>query len=141
MTRPSGPSSARTALFIYLSMIVAVALALVMSVALQAVEVFPQAPSQPVFDVMPLALATAAALVFLAVRRRLPERRSGESEDDWWRANLPAALTLWATAEGAALVGAVFHLVTGSSTALAATALGLALLAFSTPTALANRAR
>ena len=119
MTRPSGPSNARTALFIYLSMIVAVALALLMSVA--------------------LAIAAAAALVFVTVRRRLPERPSGQSEDDWWRANLPAALTLWATAEGAALVGAVFHLVTGSPTALAATALGLALLAFSTPTGLANR--
>jgi hypothetical protein len=139
MTRPSGPSSARTALFIYLSMIGAVALALLMSVALRAAQVFPPGVSGPVFDVMPLAIATAAALVFITVRRRLPERRSGQSEDDWWRANLPAALTLWATAEGAALVGAVFHLVTGSPTALAATALGLALLAFSTPTGLANR--
>jgi len=139
MTRPSGPSSARTALFIYLSMIAAVALALVMSVALPAEEVFPPGMSGPVVDVMPLAVATAAALVFITVRRRLPERRSGQSEDDWWRANLPAALTLWATAEGAALVGAVFHLVTGSPTALAATALGLALLAFSTPAGLANR--
>lgn len=139
MTRLSGPSSARTALFIYLSMVVAVALALVMSVALQAARVFPPVVPRPVFDVMPLAVAAAAALVFITVRRRLPERRSGQSEDDWWRANLPVALTLWATAEGAALVGAVFHLVTGSPTALAATALGLALLAFSTPTGLANR--
>jgi hypothetical protein len=139
MTRPSGPSSARTALFIYLSMIGAVALALLMSVALRAAKVFPPGVSGPVFDVMPLAIATAAALVFITVRRRLPERRSGQGEDDWWRANLPGALTLWATAEGAALVGAVFHLVTGSPTALAATALGLALLAFSTPTGLANR--
>jgi hypothetical protein len=139
MSRPSGPSTARTALFIYLSMIVAVALALVMSVALQAARVFPPGVSGPAFDLMPLAVAAAAALVFIAVRRRLPDRRSGQSEDDWWRANLPAALALWATAEGAALVGAVFHLVTGSPTALAATALGLALLAFSTPTGLANR--
>jgi hypothetical protein len=139
MTRPSGPSSARTALFIYLSMIVAVALALVTSVALQAARVFPSGASSPVFDVMPLAVAAAAVVVFITVRRRLPERRPGQSEDDWWRTNLPVALTLWATAEGAALVGAVFHLVTGSPTALAATALGLALLAFSTPTTLANR--
>jgi hypothetical protein len=139
MTRPSGPSNARTALFIYLSMIVAVALALLMSVALRTAGVFPPGVSGLALDVMPLAIAAAAALVFVTVRRRLPERPSGQSEDDWWRANLPAALTLWATAEGAALVGAVFHLVTGSPTALAATALGLALLAFSTPTGLANR--
>jgi hypothetical protein len=78
-------------------------------------------------------------LVFISVRHRLPERRAGESEDQWWRANLPAALTLWASAEGVALVGAVFYLVTGAPTALAATALGLALLAFSTPSSLVNR--
>lgn len=139
MTGPSGPSTARTALFIYLSMIGAVALALVMSVALQAAEVFPGVISGAVYEAMPLAIAAGATLVFMTVRRRLPERRATESEEEWWRANLPAALTLWATAEGAALVGAVFHLVTGSPTALAATALGLALLAFSTPTTLANR--
>lgn len=139
MTGPSGPSTARTALFIYLSMIGAVAVALVMSVALQAARVFPEGVSGPVYDAMPLAIAAGATLVFVTVRRRLPERRTAESEEEWWRANLPAALTLWATAEGAALVGAVFHLVTGSPTALAGTALGLALLAFSTPTSLANR--
>jgi hypothetical protein len=139
MTGPSGPSTARTALFIYLSMIGAVALALVMSVALQAAEVFPGVISGAVYEAMPLAIAAGATLVFITVRRRLPERRSTQGEEEWWRANLPAALTLWATAEGAALVGAVFHLVTGSPTALAATALGLALLAFSTPSSLAGR--
>ena len=139
MTGPSGPSTARTALFIYLSMIGAVAVALVMSVALQAARVFPEGVAGPVYDAMPLAIAAGATLVFVTVRRRLPERRTTESEEEWWRANLPAALTLWATAEGTALVGAVFHLVTGSSTALAGTALGLALLAFSTPATLANR--
>jgi hypothetical protein len=139
MTEPFGPSTARTAFFIYLSMIGAVAVALVMSVSLQAVRVFPQGVSGPVYDALPLAVAAGATLVFVTVRRRLPTRRASESEEDWWRVNLPAALTLWATAEGAALVGAVFHLVTGSPTALAGTALGLALLAFSTPTSLVNR--
>jgi hypothetical protein len=113
-------------------MVVAVALALVMSVALQAAKIFPPGVTGPAFDVMPLALAAAAALVFLTVRRRLPERRSGQSEDEWWRANLPAALTLWATAEGAALWAPC------STSSPAAPArrhrLGLALLAFSTPT-------
>jgi hypothetical protein len=139
MTGPSDPSTARMALFIYLSMIGAVALALVMSVTLQAARVFPGVVSGSVYDTMPLAIAAGATLVFITVRRRLPARRAAESEEEWWRANLPAALTLWITAEGAALVGAAFYLVTGSPTALAGTALGLALLAFSTPASLANR--
>lgn len=139
MSAPPGPSAARTALTIYLSMIGAVAIALVMSVSLRAAHVFPPGGDSPVFGSLPLAVAAGAVLVFVTLRRRLPERRSGQSEDDWWRANLGVALTLWASAEGAALVGAVLHLVTGNPTALAATALGLALLAFSTPSSLANR--
>ena len=139
MTGPTGPSTARTALFIYLSMLGAVAVALVMSVSLQAARVFPQGSAGAYSDAMALAIAAGATLVFITVRRRLPMRRASETEEAWWRINLPAAITLWATAEGAALVGAVFHLVSGSPTALAATALGLALLAFSTPASLAGR--
>ena len=105
----------------------------------QAARVFPQGSAGAYSDAMALAIAAGATLVFITVRRRLPMRRASETEEDWWRTNLPAALTLWATAEGAALVGAVFHLVSGSPTALAATALGLALLAFSTPASLAGR--
>ena len=139
MRAPNGPSASRIALVIYLSMIAAVALALVMSVSLQAVQVFPPGGFTPLFASLPLAAASGAVLVFVTFRRRLPVRRTGESEDEWWAANLPLALTLWATAEGAALVGAVFYLVAGHPTALAATALGLALLDFSTPSALATR--
>jgi hypothetical protein len=139
MTGPTGPSTARTALFIYLSMLGAVAVALVMSVSLQAARDFAQGGTGTYPDAMALAIAAAATLVFITVRRRLPVRRASETEEDWWRTNLPTALTLWATAESAALVGAVFHLVSGSPTALAATALGLALLAFSTPASLTNR--
>ena len=140
MNRPPAPSSARIALVIYLSMIAAVAIALVMSVSLQEMRMFPPGGASPmVFASVPLAVAAGAVLVFISVRRRLPERRTGETEDAWWNANLPLALTLWATAEGAALVGAVFYLVAGSPSALAASALGLALLAFSTPSSLSNR--
>ena len=139
MTGPTGPSTTRTALFIYLSMIGAVAVALVMSVSLQSARVVPRGSAGSYSDAMALAIAAGAMLVFITVRRRLPERRASETEEEWWQANLPTALTLWATAEGAALVGAVFHLVSGSPTALAATALGLALLAFSTPASLVDR--
>jgi len=139
MNAPSGPSATRTALVIYLSMIGAVAIALVMSVSLQSVRVFPASTMSPALESLPIAVAAGAVLAFISMRRRLPERRAGESEDQWWQANLPVALTLWATAEGAALIGAIFYLVNGSPTALAATALGLALLAFSTPAALVRR--
>ena len=139
MTGPTGPSTARTALFIYLSMISAVAVALVMSVSLQSARVLLPGRGGAYSDAMALAIAAGATLVFITIRRRLPARRASETEEEWWRANLPVVLTLWATAEGAALVGAVFHLVSGSPTALASTALGLALLAFSTPASLTAR--
>jgi hypothetical protein len=139
MSRPPGPTASRIALFVYLSMIGAVAIALVMSVALQSASVFPPGSTSGAMGAVPLAVAGAAVLVFISVRRRLPERRTGETDDQWWQANMPSAIVLWATAEGAALVGAVFYLVGGSPTSLAATALGLALLAFSTPSSLAGR--
>jgi hypothetical protein len=138
MNRPPGPAPSRTALIIYLAMLGAVAIALVMSASLQSLRVFPPGTLAPAFAAIPLAIAAGAVLVFLTVRRRLPERRSGQRADEWWRANLPVAVTLWATAESTALVGAGFYLVTGAPSALAATALGLALLAFSTPSSLSD---
>lgn len=53
------------------------------------------------------ALAASGLLAGLAFRRLIPERRSAESADDWWRQHLPKALAAWAIGEGTVLLGAV----------------------------------
>jgi hypothetical protein len=64
----------------------------------------------------------------------------GDDRDAWWRANFPRAIVVWALAEGSALAGTVFWVVTGDFVILAVvTGVSLALMVLSRPAALGGR--
>jgi hypothetical protein len=62
-----------------------------------------------------IALANVVGVMVLAriFRSQLSPLNAPEDADAWWRAHSAPVLIIWALAEGAALLGAVFWLLTG----------------------------
>lgn len=60
-------------------------------------------------------LGVGSILVAVAaiLRNTVPHRLAGESEDAWWKANLPRAIMLWGLAETVGVAGAALSLVAG----------------------------
>jgi hypothetical protein len=138
MTMPPRPRASRTAVIVYLAMLATVAVTLISSVAIQASAGIPPLGA-PISALVPVIIALGAGLAVFALRDRLPARGAGQTEDDWWARNLGRATAIWAVAEGLAILGGVFYLVTGVPMTLSSAAVGLALLAFCTPANLSDR--
>ena len=60
-----------------------------------------------------LGIGGVLVAVTATIRNTVPPRQAEESEDAWFAANLPRALTLWALAEAVGMVGATVGLVAG----------------------------
>ena len=62
-----------------------------------------------------IALANVLGVMVLArsFRSQLRPLQAAENEDAWWRSYAVPVLLVWALADGAAIVGAVFWLLTG----------------------------
>ena len=89
-----------------------------------------------------IALANVVGVMVLAriFRSQLGQVDAADSEDAWWRANSIPALVVWALAEGAAFLGAVFWLLTGDMLILVGvSAVSLMVLVANRPAALAER--
>jgi hypothetical protein len=89
-----------------------------------------------------IALANVVGVMVLAriFRSQLGPMEAAENEDDWWRANSAPVLVVWALAEGAAVLGAVFWLLTGDMPILVGvSAVSLMVLVANRPGALAER--
>jgi hypothetical protein len=138
MTRPEHPRAARTAVLVYLAMVATVLVTILTSATLHGAAALPHL-GPPWAGAAPIVVALGVGLGVMALRDRLPARASGESADAWWERNLPRAVAIWTLAEGLALLGGVFYLLTGRAVALSAAALGLALLAFCSPGTLVDR--
>lgn len=79
----------------------------------------------------------AAILVAQMLRGRIKPARRAEEISEWWGANLPKAVIVWAVAEGGSLGAIVVGWLIGDATLLAfAVAVGLALLFVSRPSRL-----
>jgi hypothetical protein len=82
----------------------------------------------------------AVSVVLLGIamsvlRPRVPDPRPGQDADAYWRdaSSRGAAIALWATIEGAGMVGAVGYFLTGGIAPVVAFALALAALAILRP--------
>lgn len=78
-----------------------------------------------------LAIVAFGAAVFLA--RRLPRRPSTQSRDEWWGANQPGAIVIWALLESVGLLGSVLYFMSGSSYYLIWVGLSLLMFLFYSP--------
>jgi len=89
-----------------------------------------------------IALANVVGVMVLAriFRSQLGRLETADNEDAWWRANSIPVLVVWALAEGAAFLGAVFWLLTGDMLILVGvSAVSLMVLVANRPAALAER--
>ena len=77
------------------------------------------------------------AAMFTAAR--LPHPAPGSSQDDWWRANLGRAVTIWALVEAPTLLGLVAYTFTHDFRTLIATLTGLLLFGNFRPSRLIER--
>ena len=78
---------------------------------------------------------------WFCAKPRIPRRRRSQSTDDFWRTPHAAgnALVLWVLTEGAALMGLITILMTGSATTAIVAALGLVVLLTNGPGHLEGR--
>ena len=87
-----------------------------------------------VFRVAAVGVLLLSVIAMRIVRGSMDPVGQGDDRDGWWRANFPRAIVVWALAEGSALAGAVFWVVTGDFVILAAvTGVSLALLVWNRP--------
>jgi hypothetical protein len=88
----------------------------------------PALGAPPLFAYAPFLVAIpAVGAAFLLQHPR------GTGSEQWWAANFGKALVSWALLETTALVGAVFHFLTGSYLPLVITGASLLLLVLSRP--------
>ena len=130
------PSPSRTARLLFLGLLAGPVLFTGIALAL-----LPrQTPvDQPVLLYMPFSLAAVLFGGGLVIRTRIPPRTPSESEDAWWRANLPRALILWRLLEGPSLFAAVMYLTLGTLLPLLVTATGIAMLMLHAPARLMDQ--
>ena len=87
-----------------------------------------------VFRVAAVGVLLLSVMAMRIVRGSMDPVGHREDRDAWWRANFPRAIVVWALAEGSALAGAVFWVVTGDFAILAAvTGVSLALMVWNRP--------
>lgn len=85
------------------------------------------------------ALVVVGIVLPYIVRGRIPPPRQGADPGEWWAANLPKAVVVWALAEGGGLGAMVLGWVVGDATLLAVgAAAGLAVLFVNRPGRLAS---
>lgn len=85
------------------------------------------------------AVAGLAVVLVPILLRRIEPRPPEMDEGEWWARTLPKAIAVWAAGDVAGLTGAAFYLVTGQAAALLVTAVGLAILIFTSPGRLRER--
>lgn len=80
----------------------------------------------------------AALVAVLALRPRVPARRSGQSADEFWDAadNRTRALLVWVVAEAGTITWGIGYLLSGSLLPLGGAAIGLGVLFLTRPSAL-----
>ncbi|HEY7029305.1 MAG TPA: hypothetical protein VH438_16940 [Gemmatimonadales bacterium] len=88
---------------------------------------------QPILLYTPFALAAVLFAGGLIIRTRIPQRKTAETEDEWWRVNLSRALMVWSLFEGPALFGAAMYLTLGTIVPLLVTGVGLVMLLLNSP--------
>jgi hypothetical protein len=91
----------------------------------------PSVGDGPTFAIVFAVISVGLLGIALSVLRpRVPETRAGQQPDAYWRdaGSLGAALLLWATIEGAGMLGAVGYFLTGGIGPAIAFALALAAL-------------
>ena len=92
------------------------------------------AATSPVFFIyFPFLFAIPAVGVAFVFRQLCAPQAPGTSLDQWWSSQGGKALACWGLLESTAIVGAMFHMLTGSLLPLIVTAAGLMLLALSGP--------
>lgn len=88
----------------------------------------------PYFRLAAMGVLIASYVVMRILRLRIEPRRATEDRRHWWQRHLTTALAVWALAEGAAMVGAVFWFLTGDTIILVGVAgLALTLLVMNRP--------
>lgn len=100
------------------------------------------AEALPQRRVLYIGLALISAALFGAAMfsvARLPAPARGETEDDWWRANLGRAVAVWALVEAPTLLGVVAYTLTRDFRTLLAPFIGLLLFASYRPRRLTER--
>lgn len=127
---PANPGSVRSARLIHRALLGGTVL---FTGLVTVVLPHPPVLSQPALLYVPFALAAVLFAGSLFIRSRIPALRPGESEDDWWRANLTIGIMIWTLLEGPSLFAAVMFLISGNAVTLVVTAIGVALLIFSAP--------
>ncbi len=98
------------------------------------------APSSVLRTILPF----VAVLGFLGahlLRRRLPARRPGETDDRWWPRAMPGAIMSWALVEASCLVACVTVFLSHDWMALVWVGLGLLMFILLSPGRLADSAR
>ena len=90
-----------------------------------------------VFRIVAVLLLFVTVVVMRLVKGQIEPIRSRDDRDAWWQATLPKAIVVWALADGAAMAGSVFWLLTGDYVILAVvTGVSLALLVMHRPAVL-----
>ena len=86
------------------------------------------AEALPDRKVLYVALTLVSAVLFggaMFTVARLGHIRTGDSQDDWWRANLGKAVLIWSLVEAPCLLGLVAYTLTRDFRTLIATFIGL----------------
>ncbi len=90
-----------------------------------------------VFRVAAVGVLLLSVIAMRIVRGGMDPVGRSDDHDGWWRVNFPRAIVVWALAEGSALAGAVFWVITGDFVILAVvTGVSLALLVLNRPATL-----
>jgi len=127
---PAKPGSARLARLIHLALLAGTVL---FSAVVAVVLPHPPPMRQPFLLYIPFVLAAVLFAGSLFLRSRVAPLQSGQSEDDWWGANLTIGIMIWTLLEGPSLFAAVMYLISGNVLTLVVTAVGVALLVFTAP--------
>jgi len=138
MTAPASRPAARPTL-IHAILLVGSALLAAVLVGITAVRGPAAGSTWPVFFLyIPFFVAIPAVGVAFFLRQQCAPLGSGGSFDQWWSTEGAKALASWALLEGTAIVGAVFHMLTGNFLPLIVTGACLLLLALFGPDRLAQ---
>ena len=125
----------RSARIVHKLMVIAVVMMVLLIAALRPAFGFESVGQlTTVFRVAAAGVLLLSVIAMRVVRGSMDPVGHREDRDAWWRANFPRAIVVWALAEGSALAGAVFWVVTGDFAILAAvTGVSLALMAWNRP--------
>lgn len=136
--RQSGQPTAATAQVVHLSLLLGI-LSFLGVIVLGGVG--PSAPVElPFLIVVVPVVAFSSWLAAFLFATKLPSRTAGTSADEWWSANFPKAIVIWALIEGPTVLATVALFLGGARFMYIWIGLGLLLLLMHAPTRLADRA-